>query len=81
MLGLGHIGKGKTALQGQRALLPELEQVLPIYSLSVEVLPTAKHWPDLNIIYPTQNALKSTCVREGLMFQFPYCEALRKKSD
>ncbi len=30
-------------------LQPELEQVVPIYSLSVAVLPTAKHRPDLNI--------------------------------
>ncbi len=34
-------------ITGERALLPELEQVVPIYSLSVAVLPTAKHWPDL----------------------------------
>ena len=51
--GLGRLGKGLIVrdtttryialLQGSRALLPKLEQVVPIYSLSGAVWPTAKH--------------------------------------
>ena len=33
-------------LAGLRAFLPDLEQIVPIRSLSVAVWPTAKHWPD-----------------------------------
>ena len=32
---------------GKQALLPNLEQVETIYSLSVAEWPTAKHWPDM----------------------------------
>ncbi len=39
VLAKGTLGKGR---------LPKLEQVVPIYSLSVDVLPTTKHWPDKN---------------------------------
>ena len=49
--GLGQFGKGwnirgtttRRRLTKLEALLPELEQVVPIYSLSVAVGPTAKH--------------------------------------
>ncbi len=49
---LGHLGKGwivrgttttRLPFWVQKALLPELEQVVPSYSLTVAVLPTARH--------------------------------------
>ena len=49
---IGHHRKGwivrdTTTLLGQRVLLlPKLERVVPTYSLSVAVWPTARHWPD-----------------------------------
>ena len=42
-VGLDNLGKGNGLFV---ALLPELEHVVPIYSLSVAVWPTARHGPD-----------------------------------
>ena len=43
------------------ALPPELEQVVPIYSLSVAVLPTTKHWPDLGSVPSKKVGKTSLC--------------------
>ncbi len=45
----GHTTTRRLPYWANRALLPELEQVVPIYSLSVAVWLTARHWPDTRL--------------------------------
>ena len=59
VLAQGHLGKGGLFVTPPledcptelRANLPELELVVRIYSLSMTVLLTAKHWPDITQKY------------------------------
>ena len=50
------------------ALLPELEQVVPIYSLLVAVWPTAKHLPDT--IFAKFDIVETSSTENKFRFSF-----------